>query len=345
MKIIVKKMSAGEFFKRYGIVVVLLASIAFFSFMRPTFIMPSNLLEIMRQVSFSGIIAVGMTFCMLTAGVDLSVGSNLAFGVMIAGVFMAAKPIPFADGGFNPNPFVGGILGIMATTFVGFLNGFFINEIKIPPLITTLGMMEIVRGTVFVMTSAMPIYEGMTEEYSFLGQGSLFSVIPFPVVIMVVVFVIGGLILSKTVYGRHVYCVGGSGEVARLSGINVKKIKYSVYMISGFLCGLSAMLLLSRMNSAQPRTGVGLEFEVVTACVLGGVSMAGGIGKISGAFFGIIIMGVLFNGLIQIGISDFYQTIIKGVVLLIAVGIDTMSQAKQQNLALLKKAEEEKQTA
>ncbi len=332
------KMSGGEFFKKYGIIVVLLCLIGFFTIMRPTFILPDNLLEIMRQVSFTGIIAVGMTFCLLTGGLDLSVGSNMAFGVMIAGIFMAAAPIPFAEGGFNVNPFVGGLVGIIATTAIGFANGFFVNEVKIPPLIVTLATMEMMRGIVYVMTGAIPIYDGMTEEFSFVGQGSV-SIVPFPVIVMAIAFIVGGIILSKTVYGRHIYCVGGSQEVARLSGIHVKKIKYSVYMISGFLAGIAAVLLLSRMNSAQPRAGLGYEFEVVTACVLGGVSISGGEGKLSGVFFGIVIMGVLFNGLIQIGLSDFYQMIIKGAVLLIAVGIDTMSQANKQKLVDVKKKE------
>ncbi len=341
MSIKSKKMSGGEFFKKYGIVVVLLALIAFFTIMRPTFILPDNLLEIMRQVSFTGIIAVGMTFCLLTGGLDLSVGSNMAFGVMIAGIFMAAAPIPVGEGMVSLNPLIGCILGILATTGVGLLNGFFVNEIKIPPLIVTLATLEMIRGIVYVLTGAIPIYEGMTPEFTFLGQGSI-GVVPFPVIVMAAVFIIGGIVLSKTVYGRHIYCVGGSQEVARLSGIKVKKIKYSVYAISGMLAGVAAILLLSRMNSAQPRAGISYEFEVVTACVLGGISIAGGEGKISGAFFGVVIMGVLFNGLIQIGLSEFYQMIIKGIVLLIAVGIDAMSHAKKEKLTDLKKAEEEK---
>jgi ribose/xylose/arabinose/galactoside ABC-type transport system permease subunit len=215
------------------------------------------------------------------------------------------------------------------------VNGVLVKEIKIPPLIVTLATMEIIRGLVYTITGAIPIREGFTDAFRFMGNGSI-GPIPFPVIMMAAVFIIGGVILSKTVYGRHIYCVGGNQEVARLSGINVKKIKYSVYTISGLLAGLAGVLLLGRMGSAQPKAALGYEFQVITACVLGGVSISGGEGKLWRVLFGVIIMGVLFNGLIQIGLNEFVQMMIKGGVLLVAVGIDAMSQVKKQNLVELK---------
>ena len=266
-------------------------------------------------------------------GIDLSVGSNVGFAVTIGAIFMAAKPIPpEITGGTNINPIIGIVLGIIASTVVGLLNGAFINEIKIPPLIVTLAMLEIVRGVIFIITGALPIYEGFEDYFRFIGQGSI-GPVPVPVILFLVTMLAGSIVLNKTVYGRYVYCLGGNAEVARLSGINVKKISYSVYAISGFLCGVTGIALLSRLNSGQPRAAVGYEFEVVTACVLGGVSIAGGEGKLSGVFFGVLIMGVLFNGLIQLNLSEFYQMIIKGAVLLVAVGLDTMSNSRKRKLS------------
>ncbi|MEA4854018.1 MAG: ABC transporter permease [Christensenella sp.] len=331
------KLSVGEFFKKFGIVIVLIALFTVFALLNPYFLDPSNIMELLKQVAFMGIIAVGMTFCMLTGGIDLSVGSNMALAVVVAALVMAAVPF----GTQEANAIVGSLVGIGAATLVGFANGFFVNEIKIPPLIVTLAMMQIVRGIVYISTGAIPIYENIPEVFSFLGQGSI-GPVPFPVIVMAITFVIGGIILHKTVYGRHVYCVGGNEEVARLSGIGVKKVKYSVYMISGLLTGIAGILLLSRMNSGQPRAGLGYEFEVVTACVLGGISMAGGSGKLWGVFFGVVIMGTLSYGLVSVGLNEFWQMMIKGVVLLIAVGIDSMSQAKKHNLVEIRREEEER---
>ncbi len=193
-------------------------------------------------------------------------------------------------------------------------------------------MLEIVRGVIYVMTGAMPIYENFEEYFRFIGQGSI-GPIPVPVILFLVTMIVGSIVLNKTVYGRHVYSLGGNAEVTRLSGINVRKISYSVYALSGFICGIAGIALLSRLNSGLPRAAVGYEFEVITACVLGGVSIAGGEGKLSGVFFGVLIMGILFNGLIQLNLSEFYQMIIKGAVLLLAVGFDTYSQSRKRKLS------------
>ena len=328
-----KNFNAGYVIRNYGIALVLVMIIIILTVLRPNFINPANLIEILRQVSFTGIVAVGMTFCLLTGGIDLSVGSNVGLAVTVCAIFMAAKPIPpELTGGTNINPIIGIVLGILASTVIGLLNGALVNEIKIPALIVTLGTLEIVRGIVFVMTGAMPIYEGFEEYFRFIGQGSI-GPIPVPVILFLLTMIVGSIVLNKTVYGRYIYSLGGNAEVTRLSGINVKKISYSVYAISGFLCGVTGIALLSRINSGQPRAAVGYEFEVITACVLGGVSIAGGEGKLSGVLFGVLIMGVLFNGLIQLNLSEFYQMIIKGAVLLLAVGFDTMSNTRRQKLS------------
>jgi len=328
-----KKININSVIKNYGIALVLVVIVIVLTILRPNFINPANLIEIMRQVSFTGIVAVGMTFCLLTGGIDLSVGSNVGLAVVVCALIMSGRPVPpEVTGGVNINPILGIVVGILASTIVGILNGALINEIKIPPLITTLAMLEIVRGIVYVMTGAMPIYENFAEYFRFIGQGSI-GPIPVPVILFLVTMIAGSIVLNKTVYGRYIYSMGGNAEVTRLSGINTKKISYSVYALSGFICGIAGITLLSRLNSGLPRAAVGYEFEVITACVLGGVSIAGGEGKLSGVFFGVLIMGVLFNGLIQLNLSEFYQMIIKGVVLLLAVGVDTLSIVRKRKLS------------
>ena len=329
------KTSVGEFLKLYGIIIVLVVLLTVFSLLNPNFLTVNNLFELLKQVAFLGIISVGVTFCMLTAGIDLSVGSNMALSIVMTAIVIQAMPFGDAAGA---NVALACIVGVGMTTCIGLINGFFINEIKIPPLIVTLAMLQIVRGLVFIVTGAIPVYKNIPKGFLFLGQGSI-SIIPFPVIVMVVIFIIGTVVLGKTVYGRHVYCVGGNEEVARLSGINVRMLKYSVYTISGFLAGIAGILLLSRMNSGQPRAATGYEIEAVTACVLGGVSMAGGLGRLWNVFFGVAIMGTLSYGLISVGVNDFWQQLIKGAVLLAAVGIDSMSRTRQMNLVELRREE------
>lgn len=321
------KMSGLEFYKKYGILLILVGIILIFSILAPNFFKVGNIFSVLRQQSFQGILAIGMTMCMLTGGVDLSVGSVTAFCGMAGALFMKAAPIPYTN--FNPNPIVGILIGILAGAFWGFINGVLINEINIPPLIATLATYESVRGLVYIITGAIPVYEGLTNYFVFLGQGQVFGIIPVPVIILIILFAIFWIILSRTKYGRHIYCVGGDPNVARLAGIDVKKIKYSAYIFSGIMCGIAGMLLVARTSSMQPNAALGYEFEVITACVLGGVSMNGGEGKLWSAMVGIVIMGILLNGLIQVGLNDFYREVFSGIVLVIAVGIDAYSRAHE----------------
>jgi len=302
--------------KNLAMLFILIALCTFFAVMNPIFMNSSNLLNILRQVSILGIVSVGMALTLITGGIDLSVGSIIG----LAGVICAKLMVI----GFHPVLAV--LIALSVGIIVGMANGFTICKVNIPPLIATLAMLTIVRGVIYVLTGAWPIY-GFTESFRILGQGYL-GFIPIPVVIMLLVFVIGWIYLNRTVHGRYIYGIGGNEEAIRLAGVNIIKMKYLVYMISGFLSALAGVILLSRLHSGQPRAGIGFEFDVVTAVVLGGVSIKGGEGKLSGVLVGVIIMGVLSNGLILLNVSEYYQMVIKGMVLLIAVGFDTYSKQR-----------------
>ncbi|MEG0855881.1 MAG: ABC transporter permease [Terrisporobacter sp.] len=298
----------------YGIVIFLIVLIFIFSVTSKYFFTFNNITNIIRQISIVGISTVAMTMVILTGGIDLSVGAMLALSsvllakMMTSGVSMyLAIPITL-------------IIGIV----MGLFNGFLINKIKISPLISTLGTMTIYRGLTYIATSGLPIY-GFPQGFSFIGQGYI-GKIPVPVFILIGVYIIGFIILYMTNFGVHVYGVGGSEKASLLSGVKVDLLKYKVYAISGFLAALAGVVSLSRINSALPNTGTGFELDVVTAVVLGGISVNGGVGKLSGVIIGCLIIGILSNGMILLNIGEYYQMVVKGVVLLVAVGIDNYTK-------------------
>ncbi|OQY34497.1 MAG: ribose ABC transporter permease [Spirochaetaceae bacterium 4572_59] len=307
--------SIKNILKTFGIVIVLVVLVIFFGLSTDTFFKVGNLFNVARQVSLLGIVAVGMTFVMLTGGIDLSVGSILA----VVGVSVAKMMVVY-----GVHPVAAVTAGMLIGTALGFLNGYLVVKIDIPPLIATLGMMTIARGMSFIITSGLPIYN-LPDGFQFLGQGYI-GVIPFPVIVMALVFFLGSVLLNQTFLGRYFYALGGNEEAARLSGIDTKKYKLLVYSLVGFMGSIAAILLLSRINSGQPTAGSGFELDVVTAVVLGGVSISGGEGKLSGVLCGVLIMGVLSNGLLIMNIGEYYQAVIKGIVLLTAVGFDRISK-------------------
>ena len=305
--------------RKFGILIVLLLLMTFFAVTTTAFFTVTNLFNVARQVSMLGIVAVGMTFVMLTGGIDLSVGSLLSI-VSVTGAWAMVK------GGCNPVAAVFVCLAVSAG--FGLLNGLIVTKINIPPLITTLATMTIIRGISYIITGGLPIY-GFPESFTVIGQGYLW-IFPIPVIIMVIIFAIGSFILNYSYFGRYFYAVGGNEEASRLSGINVPGIKLLVYSLSGLAAGIAGVILLSRVNSGQPIAGSGFELDVVTAVVLGGVSISGGEGKLSGVITGVLIMGVLSNGLIILNIGEYYQLVTKGLVLLVAVGFDRMQQANKK---------------
>lgn len=316
-------MSAGAKHKKsvnigyYLIFIVLVALIIFFSVKIEAFRSSVNLINILRQVSIVGIAAVGGTLVMLTGGIDLSAGAVIGISGMVLARLLKLYPdqtIPIV------------ILVLAICVVIGLINAFFINELKIPPLIVTLGVMTSLRGGVYLTAErGLPVFGFTFKE---LGQGVAWGV-PVPVILMVAVFVLGGVFLRYTRYGRYVYGVGGNEEASRLSGVNVKAIRYMVYSLAGLMSGLAGLVLVSRIHSAQPRAGSGYEMDIITAVVLGGVSITGGEGRISTVVMGVLIMGVLTNGLILINVNEYWQQVIKGLVLIAAVGFDRYIQYRR----------------
>ena len=313
------KVAAGavDFLKRYGIYVVLLALIIFFSIATENFFRSSNLLNVARQVSMLGIAAVGFAFVLLLGGIDLSIGSVVTLVNIVAAWLMVTATM---------NPILASILALIMSAAIGFTNGWIIANIRMPPLIVTLAMMIIIEGLAYMICKGLPIY-GFPKSFAVIGQGYV-GPIPIPVIIMAVILAIGSFILNKTYFGRYFYAVGGNEQAANLSGIKVNNVKYLVYTLSGFFAGIAGIVILSRTNSAQVLSGKGLEFDVLTACVLGGVSVTGGFGKISNVVAGLLILGVLSNGLVLLDVSQFAQMVIKGAVLMLAVAFDCLQRRK-----------------
>lgn len=280
--------------------------------LNPDFISVSNLMNVLRQVSINALIAFGMTFVILTGGIDLSVGSTLALtGAVTAGLMASGVDPIFAM-----------LLGLLLGAVLGAINGIIIAKGKVAPFIATLATMTIYRGLTLVYTDGRPI-SGLGDSLTFqmLGKG-YFLGIPIPVVTMIISFAILYFILKKTTFGRRVYAVGGNEEASILSGINADRIKIYVYSLLGLLAAVASLILTSRLNSAQPTAGEMFELDAIAAVVLGGTSLTGGRGWIVGTLIGALIIGVLNNGLNLIGVTSFFQQVVKGAVILLAVLLD-----------------------
>lgn len=319
----VNKKNMANYLLDYGIVIVLILLFALFSIISDRFFSTSTFFTIMKQVAVTGIISVGMTFVMLTGGIDLSVGAIAGVTSVLAATFMVSGvPVLLAC-----------VLSIAVAIICGLLNGVCVTYLRIPPLIATLGVMTSLRGVAYLLSNGVPVY-GFDKAVKSFAQGSLW-VIPYPVILMIAVFIIGAFVLMKTSVGRYIYGVGGNEEASRLSGVNVTKIKFLVYIISGFLAGIAGLVLLSRTNSGQPNAGSGYEMDAITAVVLGGVNINGGRGNIWLVIVGVIIMGTLSTGMVMNNINDYVQQVIKGLVLIGAVAFAQFSQkVKEKNVVV-----------
>jgi len=303
-------------FSKLGPLIGLVVFIIILAFVSDNFFTVNNMLNLLRQVSINGLIAFGMTFVILTGGIDLSVGSMLALGsALTAGLLTSGI-----------DPLLAIFIGLLIGLLLGAINGIIITKGKVAPFIATLATMTIFRGATLVYTDGKPI-TGLSDSFIFemIGKGYLFG-IPFPVIIMLIIFFILVFLLQNTVFGRQVYAIGGNEEASILSGIKADRIKIWIYSLVGMLSVLAGIIMTSRLNSAQPTAGTSYELDAIAAVVIGGTSLAGGRGRIAGTLIGVLIIGVIDNGLNLLNVSSFYQQIVKGGVILVAVLLDRRSK-------------------
>ncbi|MGD9807145.1 MAG: ribose ABC transporter permease [Deferribacterales bacterium] len=308
------KMTAKEMLIKFRPLLGLIILAVIVSLISPRFLTVNNIMNVLRQTSINAVIAAGMTFVILTGGIDLSVGSILAICGAVS-AFMIAH-----DYGVAVSLFTTLSLG----TILGMLAGVAITKGKVQPFIATLVGMTLLRGATLVFTDGKPIstgYEEAADIYAWFGTGYIFG-IPVPVVLMIAVFAVSYYVLKHTRFGRYVYAIGGNEEASRLSGVRVSRVKIAVYAISGLTAAIAGIILTSRLSSAQPTAGAGYELDAIAAVVLGGTSLAGGLGTIFGTFTGALIIGILNNALNLMNVSSYYQMIAKGAVILIAVLMD-----------------------
>lgn len=293
------------------VLIAYIAIFVIFSFIAPYFFTVSNLMNIFLYSSVIGICATGMTMIILSGGLDISVGSIIALSGMVTGLIMS-------KGG---NVVIAIIAGLITGAICGAINGVLITRFKIVPIIATLATMSIFRGTAMLTTNGQSQLIS-ADSFKWLGRGYFLNFIPYCVIIMAIMFLAIGYILKCTPFGRKVYSIGGNSEASRLAGINVSNIRFVIYVVCGLLAGLSGIVTASQTGTAIPAAGTGLEMDVIGAVVLGGTSMNGGKGSIVGTLLGVLILATLSNGLTLMNVMSFWQTIAKGIVLIIAVMLD-----------------------
>ena len=303
-------LSVQKVFSKFGIAFALLVICTFLSIASSNFLTVENIINVLRQVSINGILAIGMTFVVITGGIDLSVGSLVAFSGVIAASFIR--------GGYSIWTAIA--LAVTASLILGFISGFFIAKRRVAPFIVTLAMMTVARGLTYVYSDGKPI-SGFSQAYLNIGKGD-FLKIPIPVWILIITFLVCYLILYYTSIGRYIYAVGGNEHAALVSGINVTKVKMFVYSVSGLLSGLAAVVLSARVSAGLPQAGGSYELDAIAAVVIGGTSLSGGRGRLWGTIIGALIIGIVSNGLDLLNVSSYYQQIIKGCIILGAVLLD-----------------------
>jgi ribose/xylose/arabinose/galactoside ABC-type transport system permease subunit len=299
------------FARRYGISFVMIIMIVALAIVSPTFRTSGNVLSILLQVSMNGILALGMVFVITAGGIDLSIGSMLALTSVIIGVILNA----------TGNIVLACCCAVAATTFFGFINGVLVAKFNMFPFVVTLATQLVIRGIAYIISGGYS-QSLANDDFLKIGAGKLFGVIPFPVIILLVVATVSYVILHNTKLGRYIYAVGGNMNAATASGVNVFWTRTNSFIISGFCCGIAGIIMTSRISAAQPNIGVGYETDAIAACVIGGTSFAGGVATIPGTVVGIIIIGLIYNGMNLVGINSYWQTITKGLLIIGAVMID-----------------------
>ena len=304
--------------RAYAPLMILIGLVILFTFISPNFMTSYNIRILIRQVSFTAISAVGLMFVMIGGGIDLSIGSQIILTNILLSIMMVDFDIPLI---------IGIPLTLVLGTFLGIINGMLSIKLKIHPLIVTLGTAAIYKGLGFIIASSRNIM-GFPDFFRFFGQGYI-GPIPVPIVVMIIVALIGNFVLVRTYFGRYTFALGGNEEAARLAGVNTNRMKVTLFAICGFISAITSILLLSRVFAGQTSTGAGIEFDCLTAALLGGVSFKGGEGTIFGLITGVLIIGVLNNAMQLASFPDFSQNVVKGVVLLAAVGFDTYQKNRK----------------
>ena len=304
----------------------LLALMVFFTLASPNFLQTDNLVAILQATAVNGVLAIACTFVIISSGIDLSVGTLMTFCAVMAGVFCTFWGLPIGWGIFG---------AIASGAACGWVSGVLIAKLKVPPFIATLGMMMLLKGLSLVISGTKPIYFNDTPEFPMISQESLIGwllpALPIPnaVLILFVVAVLASLLLNKTVLGRYTFALGSNEEAVRLSGVNVDFWKIIVYTVSGAICGIAGLLIASRLNSAQPALGQGYELDAIAAVVIGGTSLSGGTGTILGTIIGAFIMSVLTNGLRILSVAQEWQTVVTGIIIILAVYIDILRRKRR----------------
>ncbi len=297
---------------KLGLVAALVLIFVALSLARPNFLTVANLVNLIRQISINGILAVGVTYVLLTGGVDLSLGSLVALTGVVAASFAHAEQYPV----IVP---IG--IAVLAGACCGLLNGFVITKGRVAPFIVTLGTMTAARGLALVLSGGRPV-SNLSREFTSIGSGSVLG-IPIPILLFAAVALLSHGLLKHIRIGRYIYAVGGNENAARASGINVAAVKTFAYTVCGALAGLAGLVLAARITTGQPNAGVGYELDAIAAVVIGGTSLNGGVGGIGGTILGALLMGVINNGLDLLNVSSYYQQIVKGVLIVGAVWLDT----------------------
>jgi ribose/xylose/arabinose/galactoside ABC-type transport system permease subunit len=310
-------MQLVNYLRQYGIFIAFFLICFAISLFSTQFLTISNWTIIFTQVSINALLAFGVTFVIITGGIDLSLGSMIAVSGVLAALMAHPGDYPVI---------IPIIIGLFTGVVIGAFNGFVVTKSKIAPFIVTLGTMTIARGLALIFSKGRPI-SNLSDSFNYIGSGTIFG-IPFPIIILIFVFIVCAILLNKTVLGRYIYAVGGNEIAARASGINVNKVKMAVYTICGLLAGLAGILLTARVTTGQPNAGAGFELDAIAAAVIGGTSTKGGIGTIGGTFLGALLIGVINNGLDLMNVTSYYQQVVMGVIIIGAVVLDSWNLKK-----------------
>lgn len=315
----------GSYAQKYGILIALVLACVVLALINENFLSARNILNVLRQTSINGVLAIGMTFVILTRGIDLSVGSVVALTGVVAASFATTSTAGFIPGAPYPAPLALAI-GVAVGMLAGSVSGLIVARFRVPAFVATLGMLSAARGLTLLYSGGRPI-PTLTDTFRWIGTGDVLGV-PVPIFVLLAVFAGAHFVLTQTRFGRHVYAVGGNPHAAKVSGLPVTRIRFMVYVISGGLAGLAGMILAARTGSALPQAGIAYELDAIAAVVIGGTSLAGGVGRVSGTLIGALLIGVMNNGLDLMGVESYYQQVIKGFLIVAAVMLD-QSKNKQ----------------